>query len=198
MCPHINKVDQRMPVKNNKGLVIKIRCPLFARKIRRNIVLLIQISIPEKVSFVTNGSWEKDTENGALDNFFGPSYFETALVLTTTFFTWNTLFLTVHTYVLVARNIRGGSAVQSSGYGMAQSIQENKVGFIFENRTIYQVRSKALVLLHWTFPDPFWYEVKSIKYHFSIIKSCFWKLFDKWSPILNCSVPSKLYPKYVL
>ena len=79
-------------------------------------------------------------------------------------------------------------AVQSSGCGMAQSIQENKVGFIFENRTIYQVRSKALVLLRWTFPDPFWYEVKSIKYHFSIIKS-FWK-FDKWSPILNCSVPS--------
>ena len=82
MCPHINKVDQRMPVKNNKGLVIKIRCPLFARKIRRNIVLLIQISIPEKVSFVTNGSWEKDTENGAPRIFFGPSYFETALLNT--------------------------------------------------------------------------------------------------------------------
>ena len=75
-----------------------------------------------------------------------------------------------------------------SGDGLTQSIQENKVGFIFENRTIYQVRSKALVLLRWTFPDPFWYDVKSIKYHFSIIKS-FWK-FDKWSPILNCSVPS--------
>ena len=34
-----------------------------------------------------------------------------------------------------------------SGDGLTQSIQENKVGFIFENRTIYQVRSKALVLL---------------------------------------------------
>ena len=29
--------------------------------------------------FSTAGSWEKDTENGAPGNFFGPSYFETAL-----------------------------------------------------------------------------------------------------------------------
>ena len=32
------------------------------------------------VSFVTAGSWEKDTENCALGNFFGPSYFVTTLI----------------------------------------------------------------------------------------------------------------------
>ena len=31
------------------------------------------------VSFFTAGSWEKDTENGALGKIFGPSYFVTAL-----------------------------------------------------------------------------------------------------------------------
>ena len=35
---------------------------------------------PVLVSFFTAGSWEKDTENGATGIFFGPSYFETALV----------------------------------------------------------------------------------------------------------------------
>ena len=33
------------------------------------------------MSFFTAGSWEKDTKNGAPRNYFGPSYFETALVI---------------------------------------------------------------------------------------------------------------------
>ena len=32
-----------------------------------------------RVSSFTADSWEKDTENSAPGNFFGPSYFETAL-----------------------------------------------------------------------------------------------------------------------
>ena len=36
---------------------------------------------PNSVYFFTAGSLERDTENSAPGNFFGPSYFETALIL---------------------------------------------------------------------------------------------------------------------